>query len=35
MSVVFNIERETNGMCGGTTDTDNALILIANLHEGL
>jgi tetratricopeptide (TPR) repeat protein len=35
MSVVFNIERETNGMCGGMTDTDNALLLIANLHEGL
>ena len=34
MSVVFNIERETSGMCGGMTDTDNALLLIANLHEG-
>lgn len=35
MSLVFNIERETSGMCGGMTDTDNALLLIANLHEGL
>jgi len=35
ISVVFNIERETSGMCGGMTDTDNALLLIANLHEGL
>ncbi|HEV2324806.1 MAG TPA: hypothetical protein VGS10_12720 [Terracidiphilus sp.] len=35
MSLVFNIERETSGMCGGMTDTDNALLLIANLHQGL
>lgn len=35
MSLVFNIERETSGMCGGMTNTDNALLLIANLHEGL
>lgn len=35
MSLVFNIERETSGMCGATSDTDNALLLIANLHEGL
>ncbi len=35
MGVVFNIERQTNGLCGSTTDTDNALLLIANLHEGL
>lgn len=35
MSLVFNVERETSGMCGGMTDTDNALLLIANLHEGL
>ena len=35
MSVVFSIERQTNGLCGGTTDTDTALLLIANLHEGL
>lgn len=35
MSLVFDIERETSGMCGGMTDTDNALLLIANLHEGL
>lgn len=35
MSLVFNIEQETSGMCGGMTDTDNALVLIANLHQGL
>lgn len=35
MSLVFNVERETGGMCGGMTDTDTALLLIANLHEGL
>lgn len=35
MSLVFNIERQTSGMCGSTSDTDNALLLIANLHEGL
>lgn len=35
MSLVFNIERETSGMCGGMSDTDTALLLIANLHEGL
>ena len=35
MSLVFNIERQTSGMCGGMTDTDNALLLIANLHQGL
>jgi tetratricopeptide (TPR) repeat protein len=35
MSLVFNIERQTSGMCGSSTDTDDALLLIANLHEGL
>src|SRR6185312_9383482 len=35
MALVFSIERETSGMCGGMTDTDNALLLIANQHEGL
>ncbi|HEV2134032.1 MAG TPA: hypothetical protein VGR47_07185 [Terracidiphilus sp.] len=35
MSLVFNIEHETSGMCGGMTDTDNALLLVANLHQGL
>lgn len=35
MSLVFKIERETSGMCGTSTDTDDALLLIANLHEGL
>ncbi|MGH9607850.1 MAG: tetratricopeptide repeat protein [Terracidiphilus sp.] len=35
MQLVFNIERETSGMCGSPTDTDNALLLISNLHEGL
>jgi tetratricopeptide (TPR) repeat protein len=35
MSLVFTIEQETSGMCGGMTDTDNALLLIANLHQGL
>lgn len=34
MQLVFNIERETSGMCGSSTDTDNALLLISNLHEG-
>lgn len=35
MATVFNIERKTSGMCGGSTNTDDALLLIANLHEGL
>jgi tetratricopeptide (TPR) repeat protein len=35
MSLAFNIERETSGMCGGMTDTDTALLLIANLHQGM
>jgi predicted Zn-dependent protease len=35
MSLVFSIERQTSGMCGTSSDTDNALLLIANLHEGL
>lgn len=35
MSLVFKIERETSGMCGTSSDTDDALLLIANLHEGL
>jgi tetratricopeptide (TPR) repeat protein len=35
MQLVFNIERETGGMCGASADTDNALLLISNLHEGL
>jgi tetratricopeptide (TPR) repeat protein len=35
MSLVFSIEQETSGMCGGMTGTDDALLLIANLHQGL
>ena len=35
MQLVFGIERETSGLCGTSTDTDNALLLISNLHQGL
>ncbi|MGH9598847.1 MAG: tetratricopeptide repeat protein [Terracidiphilus sp.] len=34
MQLVFNIERETGGMCGSPTDADNALLLVSNLHGG-
>lgn len=35
MALVFNVERKTGGACGASTGTDTALLLIANLHEGL
>lgn len=38
MDLVFNIERQnehqTGGSCGAPTETDQALLLIANMHEG-
>jgi len=34
MELVFQIERQTNGVCGAATDRDTALLLIAKLHEG-
>lgn len=33
MNLVFQIERETEGSCATPTDADQALLLIANLHE--
>ena len=33
MSLVFNIERQTETECGAPTETDTALLLIASLHE--
>jgi tetratricopeptide (TPR) repeat protein len=35
MSLVFQIERASNDFCGPGSDTDKALSLVANLHEGL
>ncbi|HEU5351886.1 MAG TPA: tetratricopeptide repeat protein [Terracidiphilus sp.] len=35
MSLVFQVERAGNDACGPGSDTDKALSLIANLHEGL
>lgn len=35
MALVFNIERQTASVCGAATGTDEALLLIANMHEGL
>lgn len=35
MDLVFNIERQTGGACGALTESDAALRLIADLHEGL
>lgn len=35
MGLVFQIEHQTSGLCGGSTDSDDALLLIANLHQGL
>ena len=35
MELVFDIERQTVGACGPQTDSDTALILIANMHEGI
>jgi tetratricopeptide (TPR) repeat protein len=34
MDLAIGIERKANGMCGPPSDQDNALLLIANLHEG-
>lgn len=34
MNLVFRIERQTTGTCGVPTEVDNALYLVANLHEG-
>ncbi len=34
MDLAINIERKANGTCGPPSDQDNALLLIANLHEG-
>ncbi len=34
MEMVFNIERQSNIVCGPPTGTDMALLLIARLHEG-
>lgn len=34
MQLVFNIERKTNGTCGSLTEADDALLMIAKLHEG-
>jgi tetratricopeptide (TPR) repeat protein len=35
MALVFRVERETGDMCGGGSDADAALLLIARNHEGL
>jgi len=35
MELVFKIERQASYECGASTGTDTALLLIANLHEGL
>ena len=34
MDLVFNIERQTSATCGSPSGTDEALLLIAKLHEG-
>jgi hypothetical protein len=34
MDLVFRIESETSATCGSPTRTDQALLLIAKLHEG-
>jgi len=34
MQLVFKIERKTNGACGSLTEADDALLMIAKLHEG-
>jgi tetratricopeptide (TPR) repeat protein len=34
MELVFKVERQTAGACGAPTEMDNALLLIARLHEG-
>lgn len=33
MNLAFNIERKASGVCGSLSNTDTALLLIANLHE--
>ncbi len=33
MQLTFNIEQQTSGWCGAVTEADNALLLIAKLHE--
>jgi predicted Zn-dependent protease len=35
MDLVFNIERQTSEICGPPSGTDQALLLIAKLHEGI
>ncbi|HUA97822.1 MAG TPA: tetratricopeptide repeat protein [Terracidiphilus sp.] len=35
MQLVFDIEHQTSGLCGSSTDTDNALLLISNMHQGM
>jgi len=35
MDLVFAIERQTGSTCGVPSDADTALLLVANLHEGL
>jgi len=35
MELVFNVERSSKGMCGAGTEIDQALLLIAKMHEGL
>lgn len=33
MSLVFSIEKQTASTCGAQSDTDNALLLVASLHQ--
>ncbi len=33
MELVFNIERQTSGVCAATSEADTALLLISKLHE--
>jgi len=35
MQLVFSIERQSSATCGAPSDTDSALLLIANMHEVL
>lgn len=34
MELAIGIETKTNGVCGAPSESDNALLLVANLHEG-
>jgi hypothetical protein len=34
MDLAIGIERTANGTCGPSSEQDDALLLIANLHEG-